>query len=377
MPNKITFPGVYVEETPATVRTITGVATTITAFIGPTRRGPVNKPARILSLAEYEQRFGALASNLETGYAVRQFFQNGGTEAWVVRISLRATKLQISKGLQALNAVDLFNLLVLPGVTASASVALAAGYCEKRRAFLIVDAPTRAKTPDRMQQVTGDLAFESKSYAAIYYPWVMIADPLNNDRPRLSPPSGTIAGMIARMDASRGVWKAPGGTEASLKGVVGLEHSLTEAENGLLNPRGINCLRSFPSHGFVAWGARTLAGEDQSAAEFKYIPVRRMALFIEESLDRGTKWAVFEPNDEFLWSKLRLNIGAFLQNLFRQGAFQGRTPREACFVKCDLETTTQGDINAGVVNVLVGFAPLKPAEFVMLKLTQHAGQAAP
>jgi phage tail sheath protein FI len=149
---------------------------------------------------------------------------------------------------------------------------------------------------------------------------------------------------------------------------------LTDLENGMLNPLGLNGLRNFAIFGNVSWGARTLEGADQQASEWKYIPVRRMALFIEESLFEGTKWVVFEPNDEPLWSQIRLNIGAFMQNLFRQGAFQGTTPREAYFVKCDKETTTQNDINLGIVNIIVGFAPLKPAEFVVIKLQQMAGQ---
>jgi uncharacterized protein len=149
---------------------------------------------------------------------------------------------------------------------------------------------------------------------------------------------------------------------------------LTQAENGTLNPLGINCLRAFPNIGHVVWGARTLEGSDVLASQWKYVPVRRLALYIEESLFRGTQWVVFEPNDEPLWSQIRLNLGAFMQTLFRQGAFQGTTPREAYLVKCDRETTTQDDINRGVVNILVGFAPLKPAEFVVIKIQQLAGQ---
>jgi phage tail sheath protein FI len=149
---------------------------------------------------------------------------------------------------------------------------------------------------------------------------------------------------------------------------------MTDAENGLLNPLGINCLRTFPVYGRVVWGSRTLRGADAAADEYKYIPVKRTALYIEESLYRGLKWVVFEPNDEPLWAQIRLNVGAFMNNLFRQGAFQGKTPREAYFVKCDKESTTQNDINLGIVNIVVGFAPLKPAEFVIIKLQQMAGQ---
>jgi phage tail sheath protein FI len=182
-----------------------------------------------------------------------------------------------------------------------------------------------------------------------------------------------VAGVIARTDGTRGVWKAPAGLDASLEGVAGLAVPLTDRENGDLNPAAVNCLRTFPDAGRVVWGARTLRGSDRLGSEWKYLPVRRMALYIEESLQRGTQWAVFEGNDETLWSQLRLNVNSFMSGLFRQGAFQGTSPREAYFVKCDRETTTQDDINRGVVNLHVGFAPLKPAEFVVIRISQMAG----
>uniref|UniRef100_UPI00258BFE17 phage tail sheath family protein n=1 Tax=Accumulibacter sp. TaxID=2053492 RepID=UPI00258BFE17 len=182
-----------------------------------------------------------------------------------------------------------------------------------------------------------------------------------------------MAGIYARTDSQRGVWKAPAGIEAVLNGVAQLDSKLTDAENGVLNPLAINCLRTFPVYGGVAWGARTLVGADQMASEWKYVPIRRLALMLEESLFRGTKWVVFEPNDEPLWAKIRLNVGAYMNSLFRQGAFQGATPKEAYFVKCDGETTNQDDRNKGIVNIQVGFAPLKPAEFVVISIQQIAG----
>jgi len=207
-----------------------------------------------------------------------------------------------------------------------------------------------------------------------YFPRLYFADPLKENRARLFAPSGALAGLYARIDTTRGVWKAPAGEEAKLIGAQGLEYTLTDLENGDLNPIAINCLRTLPIIGHVAWGARTLAGADSQASEWKYIPVRRTALFIEESLFRSSKWIVFEPNDEPLWAQIRLNFGAFLNSLFRQGAFQGATPKEAYFVKCDSETTTQDDINKGIVNILVGFAPLKPVEFVVIKISQMTGK---
>jgi len=183
-------------------------------------------------------------------------------------------------------------------------------------------------------------------------------------------PCGAVAGIMARTDVNRGVWKAPAGIEATLSGAEGLTVNMTNEENGLLNPIGVNCLRSFPNIGRVVWGARTLKGHDQLSDDYKYVPVRRLALFIEESLYRGTQWVVFEPNDEPLWAQIRMNVGAFMQRLFRQGAFQGASPRDAYFVKCDAETTTPDDVNRGIVNIVVGFAPLQPAEFVIISIQQ-------
>jgi phage tail sheath protein FI len=187
-------------------------------------------------------------------------------------------------------------------------------------------------------------------------------------------PCGAVAGVMARTDTERGVWKAPAGIAATLVGVPELNVPLTDAENGELNPLGVNCLRAMPAAGRVVWGARTMRGDDRLASEWKYVPVRRTALFIEESLYRGTHWVVFEPNDEPLWAQIRLNLGSFMHNLFRQGAFQGSTPQDAYFVRCDKDTTTQNDIDLGIVNILVGFAPLKPAEFVVITIQQLAGQ---
>jgi phage tail sheath protein FI len=177
---------------------------------------------------------------------------------------------------------------------------------------------------------------------------------------------------MARTDGSRGAWKAPAGSEASLAGALALSVPISDPQNGQLNPLGVNCLRTLPERGTVVWGARTLHGQDDRASEWKYIPVRRTALFIEESLHRGTRWMVFEPNDERLWAQVRSNVGTFMHDLWRQGVLQGSRPREACFVKCDRETMTQDDIDNGIVNILVGFAPLKPTEFLVLRIQQHA-----
>jgi phage tail sheath protein FI len=281
-------------------------------------------------------------------------------------------------GMHALEAVDLFNMLLIPEATTLDAAPMqgvyaeAETYVESRRAMLVVDVATSVARLDQMQSWMNDNASLRHPNAAVYFPRVNIPDPLNQSRPRLVAASGTVAGVYARTDATRGVWKAPAGTEATLRNIVSLGLSLTDAENGTLNPLGVNCLRNFPVYGNLCWGARTLEGADVLASEWKYVPVRRLTLYLEESLYRGTKWVVFEPNDEPLWSQIRLNVGAFMQDLFRKEAFQGTTPDQAYFVKCDHETTTQNDIDKGIVNIQVGFAPLKPAEFVILQISQFS-----
>ena len=536
MPVTPTYPGVYIEEVPSGVRTITGVATSITAFIGRALRGPVNEPVTINSYADFERTFGGLWVDSTLGYAVRDFYQNGGSQAIIVRLvnggtlatltvdnlgleaasagtwgnQLRArvdhnvsedmaesfgleeedlfnltvrdmatgfteefrnvtvvdsprqidnvlanssrlvrvtgalpdarpeandADLEVAAadddedvsgpalamlrqdpftldersvgvaeddaaedgdaleeasftgpgtadaktGMYALENADLFNLLVIPpyladGNVDAALIGDAAAYCESRRAFYIVDPPVEWDDKDaaRAGMATG-VGTRSKN-AAVYFPRLRKPNPLRDNQMQDFAPSGAVAGVMARTDSQRGIWKAPAGLDATLVGVPQLSVPLTDNENGELNPLGLNSIRIKPAAGPVVWGARTLRGDDRLASEWKYVPVRRLALFIEESLYRGTQWVVFEPNDEALWSQIRLNVGAFMQNLFRQGAFQGTSPREAYFVKCDKETTTQDDINRGIVNILVGFAPLKPAEFVIIRLQQMAGQ---
>jgi phage tail sheath protein FI len=527
MPIAPTYPGVYVEEIPSGVRTIVGVATSITAFIGRTRQGPVDSATRIQSFADFERIFGGLWRESPLSYSVQHFFLHGGKDAIIVRVANNAadagvslpagagaldliassagtwanalrvgvdhqtadpgnvsifnltvqllespdqlaspqarpivteqhrnvsvdpdsarnvktileqgsalirvdgpppsdrpdattgggapavgtpddwaasdgngadgnaiTDAQISnaaleaprQGLWALDAVDLFNLLCIPplapgtDVGSATTLATAAAYCQDRRAFLIIDPPAAwtdtAAAESGVDTLRSDIG-DARDHAAAYFPRLRMPDPLQENRSAEFAPCGAIAGIIARTDGSRGVWKAPAGIEATFAGVREFTFKLDDPGNGRLNPKGLNCLRSFQPYGKVVWGSRTLDGDDRLTSEWKYVPVRRLALFLQESLYRGTQWAVFEPNDEPLWAELRLNIGAFMQNMFRQGAFQGQAAKDAYFVKVDKETTTQNDINLGIVNIIVGFAPLKPAEFVILKFQQMAGQ---
>jgi uncharacterized protein len=531
MPVNPTFPGVYIEEIPSGVHTITGVATSITAFIGRAQRGPTDKAVTINSPADFERNFGGQTLDSLLASTVSDFYLNGGSQAIIVRLAngaaaatlnlptgaaapndvlplvaaspgtwgnnlsaqvdystkdptnnnlfnltiieqngstekflnvsiddtdprylprvLRdnsqlvrvqrnssntdwvvpnvrpeatnpptpasatpapvapttasggsdgnalafnqfigtdsgATMRANKTGLFSLEQADLFNILCIPPYTSTNDVdasvlTQAAKYCFDRRAILLIDPPSTWTTKDNaknglpsdiVQFVSGDPMGNS----AIFFPRIKKPNPLRDNQIDEFVPCGAVAGVFARIDTQRGVWKAPAGLEAGLTGVPQLSVNLTNAENGELNPLGVNCLRNFPAVGNVVWGSRTLKGNDILTDEWKYIPVRRTALFIEESLYRGTQWVVFEPNDEPLWAQIRLNVGAFMQNLFRQGAFQGQSPRDAYLVKCDKETTTQNDINLGIVNIIVGFAPLKPAEFVILKIQQLAGQ---
>ncbi|MGZ3445568.1 MAG: phage tail sheath family protein [Myxococcaceae bacterium] len=550
----LSAPGVYVQEVPSGVRTIIGVSTSLTVFLGRTERGPVGQATRVSSWEEFEQHFGGLLADSPMTYAVQDFFLNGGAQALVLRlyeaakrddqgnvqqlepstyyvafrppppakpgdkpkdkddhlaektlvaanpgawgqhlgyrtdtdgltdntvkrfippgsglttadffnltvlltqadgtdatetfpsvsanpkagarylgtllaqtsrfVRLASTDATVTKnyidpksakpadpathtqdgsirpvnpqtykdGLSLLDQLDLYNIVCIPpesfdGNTDIGVYAAAAEKCAKMKATLILDPPT-SWTPDVDNTVHLDdphglgitPADAHAPYCAVYFPRVTAEDPLQGGADVVRPASGIIAGIIARTDATRGVWKAPAGyNDGGLSGITGLQYPLTDTQNGQLNSLGVNCLRSFSPVGPVVWGARTLAGADVLSSDFKYLPVRRLTDYIEQTLLRQTRWAVFEPNDEPLWSQLRLAIGSFMNDLFRQGAFQGSSRDQAFFVKCDSSTTTQDDINRGIVNVEVGFAPLKPAEFVVIYIEQKTAQAA-
>lgn len=552
MPITPTYPGVYIEEIPSGVRTITGIATSITAFIGRALKGPVDEAVLINSYGDFERKFGGLWVDSTLGFAVRDFYLNGGSQAVIVRLyqadadpakslasltlgsapntltleaasegawgnNLRAridhdlavsdaqaiseklfnlsvqdtstgeietfrnvsvmpgharqvdnvlknqsklvrvsgalpterpddsdavlnqaiatgsadgatdaekqakatAEAELKKdpfestqrstgvadadkatdgqalteanftgsgteankqGLYALEQADLFSLLCIPPYNSTNDVDAslidaAIAYCQKRRAMLLIDPPSTWTDKDKAKTGIKSEVGSTSENAAIFFPRLKQSNPLKDNQVEEFVPCGTVAGVFSRTDSDRGIWKAPAGLEATLVGVPQLSVSLTDAENGELNQLGINCLRTMPAAGRVIWGSRTRVGDDRLASEWKYVPVRRLALYLQESLYRGTQWVVFEPNDEPLWAQIRLNLGAFMNNLFRQGAFQGKSPAEAYFVKCDKETTTQDDINLGIVNIMVGFAPLKPAEFVIIKFQQLAGQS--
>jgi phage tail sheath protein FI len=511
-------PGVYILELPSATRTITGVSTSITAFIGAALRGPVNEAITINSFAEFERTFGGLWRFSKMSYAVYHYFLNGGRDAIIIRVQngaasstiiagnltlqaanpgawgdnlrveigltdradiqdlvdaeealdpagtntlfnltvseqvspneplavretfrnlstkpaspkfvtrifaeqsdyVRATAVPTPAaqpaagtysaqagsgndggaltagnivggagpprtGLAVLETVDLFNILCIPSYDRALDTTPAdmyttvyrdaLPYCETKRAIIIVDPPLEWNAvADPQGGIDGpNLRPLRHRNAAFFFPNIIVADPEADNNARPFVPCGAVAGVMARIDSERGVWKSPAGIEAGLAGVMDLTVHLTDDENGRLNPLGVNCLRILPPAGAVVWGSRTMRGADRLADQWKYLAVRRTALYIEESLYRGTQWVVFDSNHEGTWAQIRLNVGAFMHNLFRQGAFQGPTSKDAYFVKCDKETTTPYDIERGIVNIVVGFAPLKPAEFVIIQIQQ-------
>jgi uncharacterized protein len=287
----------------------------------------------------------------------------------------------VFKADSSLDKVDIFNILVLPGVSDVGVWDDALAFCEDKRAFFIMDAPLNLSADGFGGVPTIESFVTSPTMpigpnGALYYPHLKTLDPLTGATISL-PPSGFVAGVYARTDNDPGVWKAPAGLKTSILGTTGVVDlgRMTDMRQGTLNPLGVNVLRSFPGSGTVVWGARTTVTNNPSFRQWRYVPVRRMALFIEQSLVRNLGWVVFEPNDAPLWSTIRLSIESFMLSLFRQGAFQGSTPSQAFQVNCDATTTTEQDIQNGIVNIVVGFRPLKPAEFVIIKIAQLAGQA--
>lgn len=277
--------------------------------------------------------------------------------------------------MNALDTIRDVSLLAVPGIGSEAVADAGMNYCRNRPLSDIFYIADMASADDSLSEAEAwrDTIAGPNSYGAVYFPWLRMLDPAGGPEPILAPPSGYVAGIYARTDARRGVWTSPAGLEATVAGAVGLATELTDVQQGNLNtnPKSVCVIRRFPASGIVVWGARTLSSDP----EWRYISPRRMVIFLRVSIFNGIQWAVFQPNDEPLWAQLRLNLNSFMNTLFRQGAFQGSTPSEAYFVKVDQETTTQADIDNGVVNILVGFAPLKPAEFIVVKISQKAGQS--
>jgi len=365
-------------EAPSGTHPITGAPTGIAAFVGWAAQGPTDSAILLRSWLEFEQQFGGFDPRFYLGYAVSHFFANGGQQAYVVRLasdggSTPAASAAVMTGVHLLDAVPIFNLLAVPGEADPGLIAELQVYCAGRKAFLIADSAvdstfaTLQNGPDR--RMTGANAINS----AFYFPWLNALDAQQN-LTRPFPPSGFVAGIYAATDAARGVWQAPAGITAPVTGALDPVLKLTDADSAILNPRAVNCIRLFPQFGNVIWGVRTLAGSDQAASDWTYVPVRRLALYIETSVHDGTKWATFEPNDAQLWSELNHSIGAFMQALFAQGAFKGQSAAETYFVQCDAQNNPPSGVDQGIVNIAIGFAPVRPAEFIIIQIQQIAGQ---
>ncbi len=373
-------PGVFVEEAPTGARPIEGVGTSTAAFVGATPSGPLDAPLMVHSFAEFQAQFGALAVDMPLGYAVQHYFTNGGREALIARVvpsgstltdaDLSSPALEAKKrGLWLLEHADHpFNILCIPPLSRTTDVGRATwdaaiDYAARRRAMVIIDPPAAWAAAPTRSEITA-LANASAN-AALYYPRLQAADPLRGNQVASFAPCGAVAGIYARIDASSGVWKAPAGVQANLLGVQGVSVALSQAQLSALNAMGVNGVRALSGGAIVLWGARTLAGDDVEDA-FKFVPVRRLELFLESSITRGLRWAVFEPNGPPLWDRIRTSVEDFLLGLFRQGALQGDKPQEAFFVRCDASTMTQHDIDQGILILVIGVAPLRPAEFVII-----------
>ncbi len=395
-------PGVYVEEVPGGARPLGPVGTSTAGFVGvaPNPDAPVNKAVACNNWTEFLRVFVGDAGTESTPLvrAVYGFFDNGGSRCWIVNIGKNGTLHGAGgkrAGLDVLEPIDEISIIAAPGYTDVAAHEALLTFAEKSRTSVAIldpapgieDISTLTKvattTPSRpvAKPAEGDSAKpegrasvpdpanrpRQSEYGTFYYPWVVVTDPLTQTQ-ELTPPSGHIAGVWARTDANPGVHKAPANT--ALRGVTGVEYPLTRSEQDVLNPAGVNCIREFGNQGILVWGARTLAAE---ASEWRYLSVRRLCISIEQAISRGTTWRVFEPNVYTLWRSIRRDIGAFLRQVWRSGALLGRTPEEAFFVKCDEETNPADVRDAGMVVAHIGIAVVKPAEFVVFKLSQWAG----
>ena len=374
-------PGVYVEEIEIGAKPIEGVSTSTLGFVGMAEKGDLNTATIITNWGQFVEKFGRYTSDRpHLAPAVYGFFANGGSRCYVVRVQDAATDGDYvgtdqgpgqRTGLQCFNEIDEVNIVCIPGVTSSTVQKAMITHCENMKdRFCILDSVKGADL-GAVQTQKEDVVSE-KGYAALYFPWVKVdIETKENDKVKLIqdfvPPSGYVAGIYARSDIEKGVHKAP--ANEIIRGVLKIELSITKGEQEILNPKGINCIRSFPGRGIRVWGARTTASD----ALWKYVNVRRLFLYLEESIEEGTQWVVFEPNDEKLWARVKQTITQFLTRVWKDGMLMGTTAEEAFFVKCDRTTMTQDDIDNGRLIVLIGVAPVKPAEFVIFRIAQWQG----
>jgi phage tail sheath protein FI len=340
---------------------IEGVATGTTGLIGRAPQGPQDQAVPVTSLVEYERVFGGAQPGHDLFVGVRLFFENGGRRAWAVRLGGQSTA-AIGRGLVALDAVDDLGLLCLPGLSSAGALTAAAAYARSRGVFYVAEpAGTKAATVG----AAGAIRAADRGHAAVWFPRFELRDPAQPAATIAFGSSAAVAGLFVRTDVDRGVWAFP---EGALADVLGLTAAVDPAGAALLRRDGVNAVRHVAGRGLRLWGARTTGAGRDSGEEWKYVPVRRLALYLEHSIDRGLEWVAFEPNDEPAWTRIRMLVETFLEETFRAYAFAGTTPEESFFVRCGTETTTQRDIENGVVNIEVGFAPLRPAEFVVFRI---------
>ncbi|WP_316204474.1 phage tail sheath subtilisin-like domain-containing protein [Bradyrhizobium sp. SZCCHNS3051] len=382
-------PGIYVEEMASGPRPIEAIGTTTAGFVGlaPVAGARVNEPVAVNNFSQFAREFmNGTAASTPLAQAVHGFFQNGGSRCYVVNTGSEGVIAGDGKGLDQLAPIDEIALIAAPGRTdpASYDALLSAAERDGDRIALL-DGPERATDIEALTRV-GVVAHDDtkaasqqggrpglrpreseRGFGACYFPWLRVRDVVDPNRIISAPPSGYVAGICARTDVERGVHKAP--ANALVRGALGVTQAITKAEQELLNPSSINCFRVFGNTGVVLWGARTLAA---SASDWRYLNVRRLFTMVEGSIQRNTRWIVFEPNDRPLWQAIKRDVGAFLTVLWRQGALMGATPQQAFFVKCDEETNPPDVIDAGEVVTLIGLAPVKPAEFVVFRIGQTA-----
>jgi phage tail sheath protein FI len=360
-----TYPGVYIEEIERGPRPIEGVPTSTAAFIGETEKGPLT-PQLVTSYGDYQRWFGGVfAAGKFLPHAVNGFFENGGKRAYVCRVAGGGYAAPLAAlenpapgpGARSLRAIS---LVYAPNASAEVAKAVVAHCGKMRYRFAVIDCEAGQSAAAPLHPFT---SIAGSSYAAFYYPWLITAEPGSGTR-TLTPPGGHVLGIYARTDSERGVFKAP--SNEVVRGALDVEFSVTDAVQNVLNPKGINVIRSFPGRGIRVWGARTMASD----AEWKYVNVRRLFIFLERSIDQGLQWTVFEPNDERLWGRVADTIRQFLRAQWRDGALQGQTEQEAFFIKCDRSTMTQDDILNGRLICEVGVATIRPAEFAIFRISQ-------
>ena len=363
-------PGVYVEEVDKGSKPIEAVGTSTAGFIGESKKGPQNEAVLVTNWGQYTRAFGEFKDSPFLAHAVYGFFNNGGGRCFVLNCASGEGKATAANymgedkgpgqrtGLKAFEEIDEIALVCAPGQDDPAIQDAVLSHCENMNRFAILDSPKDIKGGiDKVPKP------RDSQYGAYYFPWISVYDPAKNDNVFM-PPSGHMTGIYARTDGVRGVHKAP--ANEVVRGALDLRYQITKGEQDLLNPKGINCIRYFKDRGIRVWGARTISSDPS----WRYLNVRRLFIMVEESIKIGTQWVVFEPNDHNLWKRVTRDVTAFMLRIYKSGALFGETPEEAFYVKCDAETNPPEQVDAGQLVVEIGMAPVKPAEFVIFRISQ-------